>query len=70
MERQSHTFQTRQWLVATDVVVFRRCVASIWKAPLIAGLLSAFSRARSEVWLGPHGRDAENVGGGGPLTDA
>src|SRR6266568_4820097 len=69
VERQSQTFQTRQWLAATDVVSGSAAQHSSGGLGF-RGLLSAFSRARTQERFGPDGRDAENAGGGGPLTDA
>src|SRR2546421_1167014 len=69
VERQSQTFQTRQWLAATRPLHERSALHSSERVGLWC-LLSAFGATRPQEGLRTDGRDAQNVGSGCPLTHA
>src|SRR2546423_882052 len=69
VERQSQTFQTRQWLAATRPLHERSALHSSERVGLWC-LLSAFGATRPQEGLRTDGRDAQNVGSGWPLTHA
>jgi len=68
-DRQSQTFQTRQWLAATRPLHERSALHSSERVGLWC-LLSAFGATRPQEGLRTDGRDAQNVGSGCPLTHA
>ena len=68
-ERQSQTFQTRQWLAATRPLHERSALHSSERVGLWC-LLSAFGATRPQEGLRTDGRDAQNVGSGCSLPHA
>ena len=68
-DRQSQTFQTRQWLAATRPLHERSALHSSERVGLWC-LLSAFGATRPQEGLRTDGRDAQNVGSGCPLPHA